>query len=589
MVNPSLIDAAQLHERGDLNAAVAGYRAILEEDPAQADALRLLGVALMQLEDIDGAAAALNAAIRARPGFVEAMVNIGDLEARRTLLSEALTWYEYAIDNDPAYAPAHFNRALILERLNRTLESIAAFQKALALEPYHLGALTKLASYATQYKDYRALEEASRRITRLTPDAGAGWFMLGGALHSLGRYDEAIAAFTTSLAKDPANVQNRIILAETLERTGRLREALGVLDDVLQLAPQNTDAHHARGNALKGLGLLDESIAAFDEALRRNPRSAALHLNVGIALLQKGDYARGWREYAWNWFHAEPSVLPFAGRKPLWDGSTFQGKRLLVLSDQGNGDYIMAARHIQRARRLGGSVIVESPPGLRALFEDCLDVDAITTFGEARDENAFDLYIPATGLARLFTPSPAAATTRPYLAADEQRCAQWRTRLAPDPAMLNVAIVWKGNPGQVKDHERSTRLEYFAHLNMPGVRFVALQKAGDEPCPAGMRLEYAGERIASFADSAALMSVLDMVISVDSAPAHLAAALGRPTCVLLAFDPHWMYGTSEWATAWYPAMRLFRQKAPGDWPSAFATLRAFLTKMVAEKTNPALP
>jgi hypothetical protein len=322
-------------------------------------------------------------------------------------------------------------------------------------------------------------------------------------------------------------------------------------------------------------------------ALRLDPQSASTHWNRALALLQGGDFERGWREYEWRWQRAgaQPRV---STDRPPWDGRPLDGRAILLWCEQGLGDALQFARYAPLVQRHGGRVLLQCPGLLRALFRTLPGVDHLLTEGEALP--SFDVHAPLLSLPALVGTTLATVPAEvPYLSADPARVEAWRQRLAAVPG-LRVGVAWQGNPHHKWDRHRSVPLTAFAPLaRVTGVRLVSLQKGpGAEQLPAlkdRLRVVDFGDEFGAsgpYPDTAALMRCLDLVVTVDTATAHLAGALAVPVWVPLStiVDWRWLLGRQD--SPWYPSMRLFRQTQLGDWAPVFDRMAEELRALVAQ-------
>lgn len=355
-----------------------------------------------------------------------------------------------------------------------------------------------------------------------------------------------------------------------LHRAGRFREAESLLREVLSHQPDDLNALQALACALTEQGEIDRAIVAYESALSYKPDHAGARWGVSLLRLLKGDFARGWIDYEARW-EAVPALRRPNFPQPLWDGSDLKGRRILLYPEQGFGDLIQAIRYVSLVRAAGARSVVFAPPELRRLWQTHPDIDRIVTEADVQPE--FDVHCPLMSLPRLFgTTLQTIPAPVPYLSADGSMSDLWKRRLSAQPPGLKVGLSWAGRPTHLNDRNRSLALSTLAPLGrLSGVRYYSLQKgeAGQQAAapPAGMQLVDWTHEIRDFADTAALVVNLDLVICCDSAVAHLAGALGKPVWVLLPFVPDWRWQLDRDDSPWYPTMRLFRQTRTGDWPS----------------------
>jgi hypothetical protein len=346
---------------------------------------------------------------------------------------------------------------------------------------------------------------------------------------------------------------------------------------------------------------LDDAIACYRQALVIKPDYAEAHKDLALAWLLRGNFEQGWPEYEWRWkcsrFQGHPGnesgeQLP----GPSWDGSPLNGRTILLYAEQGLGDTLQFIRYAPLVRQRGGRVLVLCQPPLRPVLGSCPGIDGLVACESTAP--SYDVQIPLLSLPRIFRTTLATIPAEvPYLSADPELVEHWRRELTqgvgqafqPDsqagkPDLLKegssqefkVGIAWQGNPQHKQDRQRSVPLAHFEALaRLPGIRLFSLQVG-----PGAHQLQELGGRFlvtdlsnrfgpASFQDAAAVVTVLDLVMSVDTAMAHLAGALGRPVWVLLPFVPDWRWMLDREGSPWYPTMRLFRQRQPGDWTDVF--------------------
>jgi tetratricopeptide (TPR) repeat protein len=342
------------------------------------------------------------------------------------------------------------------------------------------------------------------------------------------------------------------------------------------LNPTVAEVHNNLGIALAGRGKIDEAITAHRRSIALKPQLAKAHHNLGIALLTRGDFQEGWAEYEWRWKCEGVPRLLRNFSQPQWDGGPLEGRIILLHAEQGFGDAIKFIRYVPLVAQRGGRVIIVCFAELERLFQAMPGAWQIVGPGHALP--AFDLHAPLLSLPRILeTTLSNIPRAVPYLQADADQATKWKHRLSVYPPCVNVGLVWAGRPTQRNDRNRSVQLARFAPLGqVAGIRFFSLQKgtaaAEAKAPPEGIELVDWTEDLKDFADTAALIANLDIVISVDTAVAHLAGAMGKPIWALLSSVPGWHWMLEREDSPWYPSMRLFRQPSLGDWDSVFKRL-----------------
>lgn len=426
-----------------------------------------------------------------------------------------------------------------------------------------------------QAGDHAAAERFYLEVLNAEPQNAIAWCYLGILRHDQKRYDDAEAAYRRALALHPQFPVAYNNLGNTLNAMDRREEALACFDQALAIQPDYANAWKNKGAALTWLGRLDEAVACFRRALTLAPNDPQTHRDLGVVYLLQGRYREGWPEYEWRW--QSPQMTLPSLRQPKWDGGSLDGKTLFLLAEQGLGDTVHFIRYAARLKqRYDCRIIVACHKPLMALVSTAPGVDAVIPHNA--EPNEYDVYAPLLSVPGILGEGPGSFPADiPYLHATPERVAYWRQELACYGG-LRVGIVWQGNPGFEADRMRSASLTAFGPLGqLKGITLFSLQKGvGEEQLeqlggrfdvvPLGRRLDVQGP---PFADTAAVLQSLDLVIAVDTVIGHLAGALGRPVWLALAHVPDWRWGMRGDRTEWYPTMRLFRQTRRADWSTVF--------------------
>jgi tetratricopeptide (TPR) repeat protein len=559
--------------------AVASYDRALELKPDFVEALYSRGNVLHELERFDEALASYGRALEARPDYAEALSNRGITLHDLGRFDEALASYDRALALRPSHAAALNNRGNVLHQLKRFEEALASYDRALAVRPDHTEALCNRGATLHELKRFEEALASYDRALALRPNHAGALYNRGNTLRQLTRFDEALASYDRALALRPNHVEALNNRATALQHLNRFAEAVASYDRVVALKPDYAEAYSNRGNALGQLNRHDEALASYAKALALRPDHATARLNEALARLVCGDFERGWRAYEWRW--KTPAMLPPPRNfsQPLWKGDAdLAGKTVLLHAEQGFGDTIQFCRYVPMVAARGARVVLEVQPPLKPLLGSLAGVGQIFAQGEPLAD--FDLHCPLLSLPLAFNTRletvPAAV---PYLAAPPERQALWATRLGPK-AGPRVGIAWAGRATNWNDRNRSIGLAPLLALAIPGITLVSLQKQLRAPdrelLAAQPHICRLGEEFADFADAAAVIAELDLVISVDTAVAHLAGAMGKPVFILLPYAPDWRWLLERSDSPWYPTVRLFRQMRPGDWDSLIAEVRAAL-------------
>jgi tetratricopeptide (TPR) repeat protein len=566
-------------QRGKFELANRLIRQAVRVNPRSAKAHSNLALVLHQLGRLDEALASVDRALALDPDFLLALNNRGHVLWRLKRLEEALASLDRALALKPDYVDALCNRGNTLVELQRFDEALACYDKALALSPKDAPALNNRANvlWALERRD-EAMHSYDQALA-LAPDDLSILKDRGSALAFLQRNEEALECFDRALAlkhDDPYFLYKR---GNVLSDLNRHEEALACLDRAFELAP-DADTLGDRGNVLSALHRHAEALASYSQALELAPDSAIAHWNRGLALLRVGDFEQGWQEYEWRskLKAFSPSAREFT--QPRWRGELpIKNKTILLFSEQGFGDTIQFVRYVPLVKALGAKVILQVQPALKQLLAGVAGVATVIGTDEALPP--FDMQSPLMSLPLAFkTRLDTIPAKTPYLFAAPDRLARWQARLPRSP-LPRVAIAWAGNPDFQADGSRSIGMRpLLPLLAVPGAQFISLQKdlrAGDEDLlrqhPQVLHL---GDQLEDFSDTAAIMSLLDLVICSDTAPVHLAGALGRPVWVLLQKQPDWRWMFDREDCPWYPSARLFRQPRAGDWDGVVTRVAAGL-------------
>jgi Flp pilus assembly protein TadD len=467
-------------------------------------------------------------------------------------------------------------------RANDLARASAIYEQVLKAAPGDAGALNGLGVVAFRSNRLEEAADYHRRAIAARSDNPAFFNNLNLVYCRLGRAAEAVDCCRRAVALAPQTVELRNNLGTALKQCGRLDEAAASFRQAIALRPDYGDAHYNLANALVLLGKLDEAEAEYQRALELAPSDAEVRYNHALLRLLRGELAEGWRGLEWRF--SLPGFRRPNFPQPRWQGEPLAGRTILLVGEQGMGDCVQMIRFARILKQSGATVLVQCRPALHALLRTTQGIDRFVEPGRA-SEAAFDYYIPllslpgALGLTLETIPAEV-----PYLSAERARVESWREKIGPS-SDFKVGIAWQGSPDYVLDVFRSIPLAEFAPLAAcPAVKLFSLQKGhGREQLAAvgqtlgivdlGASLDEEG---AAFVDTAAAMMCLDLVITSDTAVAHVAAALGRPVWVALAHVPDWRWLLVRNDSPWYPTMRLVRQSRQGDWREVFQRMAADL-------------
>ena len=599
------------HHAGRLAEAEQLYRLILAVRPRQHEVLHLLGAVCAQTERLDEAIGLMEAANQVNPTVALYYSNFGRVLSDAGRLDDAKASLARALTLDPNFAPALVHLGSIHVKLDQPAEAMDCFRKALALQPNNLDALSilgmmlyKAGRLVEAEQAYNALigyapdgaggyqglanirhaqgrfDEAEiwyRRAVELAPGLVEAWCNLAGSLMELEQFAEAETACRTALAANPDYAPALSNLGLILLQRDAYGEAEALLRRAVAIAPDLELSYGNLAIALQGAGRYDEAERILRDLLLRFPDSLSARINLALSLLGSGQFAEAWPFFEARRF--EPK-LAAAYRRPegmtRWSGEAAPGRIVRIQAEQGFGDMIQFCRYAPmvaaRAR-----VLMEAPTPLLRLFRTLAGVERVIGPGEATSS---DLFCPIMSLPGVFGTLPDTIPAGvPYLSADPGQIGQWLSRTAPLGG-LKIGIAWSGSPSMRFDRHRSIDpTELAPLLSTHNVSFVSLQKGGARY--SHPNLADWTEALDDFADTAALIEALDLVISVDTAVLHLAGALGKPVWLLNRYVPDWRWGLEREDSAWYPTLRQFRQPSPGDWPSVLEQVARQLARLVA--------
>ena len=529
--------AAALLGAGKFRQAATCYEQAISVEPGNIRFHLDLARALMQDGRAIDAVTHLKRTLTLKPESAEAWALLGgamNLTGQTAIAAEAL---QQAVELDPGQASYHFDLGLVMCRLGDLERSEAAYRRALLVNPGFPEALNNL----------------------------------GNLLRRSNAAAEAVACFRRALEKKPDYADARYNLGLALQSLDRLEDAEACYQRVLNEVPDHHAASNNRANVLLGLGRIHEALSGYEHSVRLAPANREYRVNAGMAQLLRGDFRQGWQNYA-------ARVAPgFAGARP-WNGEYLNGSSILLLSEQGLGDTIQFIRYARLLNLEGGRVYATCPPDLTELLETATGLEGVIPDNQAPP--SCDWYAPLLHLPGIFgTRLGTIPAEIPYLKADPDRVRQWGSWLSGlelSASDLRIGISWRGGPLHWNDRNRSIDPACLAPLGgLPAVKFFSLQKGQRAGCD-GMDFVPLPRDLGSFADTAALMPHLDVILSVDTSVAHLAGALGRPTWLLLPFAPDWRWMLDRHSSPWYPGMRLFRQQRRGEWLSVIEQVREAL-------------
>src|SRR5215469_11683556 len=489
--------------------------------------------------------------------------------------------------------------AVTLHRQGQLREAERIYARVLKAAPGHFDALNLLGAVKLQQGQFGEAQRLFSAAIKVNPRIAAAWCNFGQAQYALKRPADALQSFDKARALAPDDADILYQHANALLALDRPREALAEMETVLARKPRHFEARLNSGLAQAKLENAERALADFDAALALSPHHPVAHFNRGVvliklrhnadahfnralALLTIGDYRGGFDDYEWRWRRTGMPAQKSRGRR-LWLGEfPLNGKTILLHAEQGLGDTIQFARYAPLIAAQGAKVVLEVQPELTSLMSRLDGVTAAVARGEAPPP--FDMHCPVASLPlALKTELPGVPAQIPYLSADEAHLQKWSARIEHLPRP-RIAIAWAGNPAHDNDRNRSIALAALPPLLAVPANFISIQRdvrsADSAELAATRQLTHLGDELSHFDDTAAVLALCDLLITVDTAPAHLAGAMGRPVWVLGPFAPDWRWMRDGETTPWYPTARVFRQFALADWNAVIARVAGALQEQL---------
>jgi tetratricopeptide (TPR) repeat protein len=566
---------------GRQDLAIEWFARAITQDPTVADYFSDLGEALQLRNRFDEAIKAYDRALQMKGDVLESWRQLAGLLRRQGRFGEAAQACDRALQLAPESADLWHELGEVLKAQDRRDEAALAFDQVLKFEPTHVDAANAAGLLNFEAERY---DEAIGRFDlslRQKADQAGVLCLKAISLRRLRRYEDALASGERAHVLAPHDPDIANSLGCILQSLSRHDDAIAAFDKAIAIRPDFAEFHNHRGTSLAEVHRFDEAFASFDRAIALKPDLADAHWNAALFKLLVGDFAAGWAAREWGRKCRAVGFVERAFDAPLWlADAPLAGKSILLHGDEGLGDTIQFSRYATMVAAQGGRVLLEVDAVLQPLLSKLDGVAACLKRG-VDPLPAVDFHCPLSSLPLAFATRletiPAALS---YLPAPAQHLLQrWEDRLGPHDR-LRVGLVWSGNPAHLNDHNRSLPLERLAPLFDLDARFVSLQKdvrpADREVLAAQPAIVDLTADIGDFVDTAALISCLDLVLTVDTSVAHLAAALGKPTWIMLPHTPdyRWLLGRDD--SPWYPSARLFRQDASRDYTEVIARVRAAL-------------
>lgn len=620
-IEERLKHAFQLHQTGQLNEAEQAYRSILEAKSDNPLALYLLGILADQTGRSDMAITLIERSLAIRPDNAPALASLGELFRRRGQAGDAVEMLRRAVALAPDQAGTHVNLGRALLDLDRFDEAEASLRQAMVLQPhgheayFHLGlalidagrfsdaelclsyvialkpdlveAYSNLGAAQIALKYLDQAEISLRQATVLSPDLVEAHSNLGCVLNDLGRFEEAEISLRRAAELDGKRPDIHSNLGCVLNFRERFEEGEASLRRAIEMKPDFAEAHGNLGWSLINQKRFEEAEASLRLTIKLDPGLAEAHSNLGHFLLQQGRFAEGWREFDFREKRPTTNIglRGFEVTGPVWQGERLDGRTLFVCVEQGFGDMIQFLRYLPRAAAMGGKVMLDLPTPLVPLAAHLQGLVELIPFGTSPAE--YDFHCQLLDLPGIFaTDLDTIPNEVPYLQPPPDRLERWHKEL-PETGRLRIGVVWAGNPMHSNDKNRSIPLEQFERLfERNDLFFVSLQKIVAEEDLARLQrhplIRHIGPQLEDYAETAAALTRLDLIIAVDTSVAHLAGALGKRVWVLLPYLPDWRWMLDREDSPWYPTLRLFRQEHPKDWDSVLDRVSTAISEFVGD-------
>jgi Flp pilus assembly protein TadD len=576
--------ALALRDLTELDGALHHIRVALELAPHDAMAKQNLGAILFASSKFEEARQAYEDVVAAQPDWALPWRNLGTVLVILGELDRGMRVLSRAVQLEPRDPWSHYHLGRAAMRLNHYRVAVAALNEALRLDPDNYGFAIALGDLYNDASDYELAERAYRHALLLRPDDIPALLGVADRLVSDGRVDEALSLLEQARSIDPREPRCLVGLGWAWRRLGEPDKAANIVREALTLAPYSLEALFLDGFLALEARDWPHAEDRFREILRRDPTHTAAGVCEAQVRLARGDYANGWPALDRRLGLGVLRYFQHVG--PRWTGEPVGDRAILIEAEQGFGDTIQFIRYLPQVAARAGRVLLRVPPTLTRLLRE-LPANVHLVDWE-KGTTSYDLRIEVMSLPRIFgTTLDTVPAEIPYLAAAPADIAAWRTRLTSSEGQLRVGLVWAGNPKHSNDANRSMPLEFFAPLmRIAGVRLYSLQVGPRSADLAGLAhgtIEDLSPYLTDFAETAAALEALDLVIAVDTSVIHLAGALGRPAWLLLSTVSEWRWMHDREDSPWYPSLRLFRQSGYRDWAELIGRVGTALEAMLRDR------
>ena len=612
LINHKISDGLNQHRTGNLEAAKVCYLEILDTQPDHHDALHLLGMIMQQTGESKSALQLFERALVINNQNPTLQNNYGNALRSLGRFEEALASYQNAIMLSPNYAEAHHHLAQVLYVLNQFSEAKAACEKALQIQVNFPEAFISYGNILLAQNDPARALDSYKKSLEQHPEMAEAYHNIGVILSKYGNPNEALAFFNKAIELKPQYSEAILCRGNLFFDLKEFNLALANFDLAISINPKYKEAYSNRSATLRKLGLFEEALESAAMAISISPDFSQAHLNYGLnryelrsflkalqsydkaieldsnnieaytnralALLLLEKYEDGWKDYEWRLKNSTSFIDQHYHQKPQWLGESLKGKTILLACEQGLGDAIQFCRYAKLVKNLGATVLLEAEEPLIELFSKLDAVSLVIAKGQIPPE--FDYYLPLQSLPfRFNTKFDNIPKDISYLYSDKEKVAYWEKRLGKK-YLPRIGLVWSSSSRAQDTNKKSIPVEQFMKaLPLGQFDFICLQKEyseNEQKELEKLQVRFMGDSLHNLSDTSALIQCMDLVLSVDTSVAHLSAALGKPTWILLPNVPDWRWHLNTSTSPWYPTVTLFRQSRNQDWSNVLVHVRSNL-------------
>ena len=582
-----LARGVNFHQQNNLDEARKIYVSLLNTHPNNFDLLFLLGTVNLQLNNFSESTIRLKRAISINGSVPEAYFNLGLAYEKLGKFQESIANYEHATQLQPNYIEAYVNRGNLLQALRRYQEALDSYDKAISLNPNHAESYNNRGNaLQALLKTDEALISYDKAIS-LNPNHAESYNNRGNALQALLKSDEALISYEKAISLNPNYVDAYNNLGNLFKYLGKVTEAKNNYSRALSLNPKFLPALYNSAVISFDQGDLINAIKLYKELIAIDPKHPDGNWNLSICYLMIGNYELGWEQYEYRWL--TPSAPFYQNKrlysKPLWSGKeSLNNKTIFIYFEQGYGDTIQFCRYMSLFNELGANVILQVQKPLLMLLKSL--GGAINLIPDNCNPPNFDYHCPLLSLPLAFrTRLGNIPKYQSYIAPNTDKVEYWKSKLGPKNK-FRVGLSWSSTSNFKDDHKRSLSFAQFANLfpnNTKDFEFICLQKeikTSDKVAFSNANMiQFYGNELEDFSDTAALMSQVDLVISTCTSIPHLSCAMGIPTWILLSYVPDWRWLMKQTDSPWYPSATLYRQNQLGEWSSVLEQIRSDLSNI----------